>query len=98
MAAALGKRRGIAASSVEALPRRPNLSECAIASLARLSDGAMARVTGLEPATPGVTGRYSNRLNYRCASVEAFYSFLPAFARLSEVVGDDGIEPPTFCL
>lgn len=23
--------------------------------------------TGLEPATPGVTGRYSNRLNYRCA-------------------------------
>ncbi len=21
--------------------------------------------TGLEPATPGVTGRYSNRLNYR---------------------------------
>ncbi len=32
----------------------------------------MAQRTGLEPATPGVTGRYSNRLNYRCASVEAF--------------------------
>ncbi len=47
---------------------------------------------------PGVTGRYSNRLNYRCASVEAFKSFHLAFARLSEVVGDDGIEPPTFCL
>src|SRR5690606_33615097 len=29
----------------------------------------MAQRTGLEPATPGVTGRYSNRLNYRCASV-----------------------------
>ena len=28
----------------------------------------MAQRTGLEPATPGVTGRYSNRLNYRCAS------------------------------
>jgi hypothetical protein len=27
----------------------------------------MAQRTGLEPATPGVTGRYSNRLNYRCA-------------------------------
>ena len=32
-----------------------------------LSD--MAQRTGLEPATPGVTGRYSNRLNYRCLSV-----------------------------
>ncbi len=30
----------------------------------------MAQRTGLEPATPGVTGRYSNRLNYRCASVQ----------------------------
>ena len=24
----------------------------------------MARTTGLEPATPGVTGRYSNQLSY----------------------------------
>ena len=46
----------------------------------------MAQRTGLEPATPGVTGRYSNRLNYRCAK------------RLKRMVGDDGIEPPTFCL
>ena len=29
----------------------------------------MAQRTGLEPATPGVTGRYSNRLNYRCVSL-----------------------------
>ncbi len=27
----------------------------------------MARWTGLEPATPGVTGRYSNRLSYHRA-------------------------------
>ncbi len=27
----------------------------------------LAERTGLEPATPGVTGRYSNRLNYRSA-------------------------------
>ena len=27
----------------------------------------MAEWTGLEPATPGVTGRYSNRLNYHSA-------------------------------
>ncbi len=32
-----------------------------------LMDVIMAQRTGLEPATPGVTGRYSNRLNYRCA-------------------------------
>jgi hypothetical protein len=29
----------------------------------------MAQRTGLEPATPGVTGRYSNQLNYRCVSL-----------------------------
>nr|CAI0337144.1 hypothetical protein SHINE37_40998 [Rhizobiaceae bacterium] len=28
----------------------------------------MARVTGLEPATSGVTGRHSNRLSYTRAS------------------------------
>jgi hypothetical protein len=33
----------------------------------------MAERTGLEPATPGVTGRYSNRLNYRSA-LEAGHS------------------------
>jgi hypothetical protein len=31
----------------------------------------MAERTGLEPATPGVTGRYSNQLNYRSAAVTA---------------------------
>src|SRR6202171_1036619 len=29
--------------------------------------GKMAEWTGLEPATPGVTGRYSNQLNYHSA-------------------------------
>ena len=28
----------------------------------------VARLTGLEPATPGVTGRYSNQLSYNRAS------------------------------
>ena len=31
------------------------------------SKGKVARLTGLEPATPGVTGRYSNRLSYNRA-------------------------------
>src|SRR6056297_1902625 len=29
----------------------------------------MARLTGLEPATPGVTGRYSNHLSYNRVAV-----------------------------
>ena len=32
----------------------------------------MARVTGLEPATSGVTGRHSNRLSY----TRAFYQYV----------------------
>ena len=44
----------------------------------------VAERTGLEPATPGVTGRYSNQLNYR--------------SNRKTVVGVDGVEPPTFCL
>jgi hypothetical protein len=46
----------------------------------------MARLTGLEPATPGVTGRYSNQLSYNRAS---FHPFLMAVARLT------GLEPAT---
>ena len=42
----------------------------------------MAEWTGLEPATPGVTGRYSNQLNYLSGLL----------------VGAEGIEPPTFAL
>ena len=33
---------------------------------------AFAVRTGLEPATPGVTGRYSNQLNYR-TNVQTFH-------------------------
>ena len=32
----------------------------------------LAERTGLEPATPGVTGRYSNQLNYRSAATKAY--------------------------
>ena len=47
----------------------------------------LAEWTGLEPATPGVTGRYSNQLNYhsRCMLTP-------------NLVGADGLEPPTFAL
>ncbi len=33
----------------------------------RVSREEVARLTGLEPATPGVTGRYSNQLSYNRA-------------------------------
>ena len=46
----------------------------------------MAERTGLEPATPGVTGRYSNQLNYRSK----------VFPK--EVVGVAGVEPATYGL
>jgi hypothetical protein len=36
-------------------------SDCALGFL------FVAEWTGLEPATPGVTGRYSNQLNYHSA-------------------------------
>ena len=36
-----------------------------------LIEGRMAERTGLEPATPGVTGRYSNQLNYRSVRIVA---------------------------
>ena len=42
----------------------------------------LAERTGLEPATPGVTGRYSNQLNYRSMGL----------------VGAEGIEPPTLAV
>jgi hypothetical protein len=45
----------------------------------------LAEWTGLEPATPGVTGRYSNQLNYHSRN-------------RATLVGADGIEPPTFAL
>ncbi len=49
----------------------------------------LAEWTGLEPATPGVTGRYSNRLNYHS---------MPISTTWIRVVGADGVEPPTFAL
>ena len=37
----------------------------------------LAERTGLEPATPGVTGRYSNQLNYRSATLASPRGFEP---------------------
>jgi hypothetical protein len=44
----------------------------------------LAERTGLEPATPGVTGRYSNQLNYRSKFVSSL-----------GLVGAERLELPT---
>jgi hypothetical protein len=47
----------------------------------------LAERTGLEPATPGVTGRYSNQLNYRSNSSSKVL-----------LVGAERVELPTYAL
>jgi hypothetical protein len=44
---------------------RPSRRLCSIACPEQVGPEKLAERTGLEPATPGVTGRYSNQLNYR---------------------------------
>ena len=48
----------------------------------------LAERTGLEPATPGVTGRYSNQLNY--------HSLISC--RADFLVGAERVELPTYAL
>ena len=56
----------------------------------------MAEWTGLEPATPGVTGRYSNRLNYHSESYDCNLTFI--ISGRIHLVGAEGFEPPTYAL
>jgi hypothetical protein len=50
----------------------------------------LAERTGLEPATPGVTGRYSNQLNYR-----SVYDRLFVLRNHRHLVGAERLELPT---
>ena len=52
----------------------------------------MAERTGLEPATPGVTGQYSNQLNYRSESCRHTLYIEGG------LVGVAGVEPATYGL
>ena len=45
--------------------------------------GKVARLTGLEPATPGVTGRYSNQLSYNRVRRASIAPRLPRQARIA---------------
>ena len=57
----------------------------------------MAERTGLEPATPGVTGRYSNQLNYRSKTEHRPLTQIQTDF-LTFLVGAVGFEPTTFAL
>ncbi len=57
---------------------------------------SLAEWTGLEPATPGVTGRYSNQLNYHSAWDESATLFDRSLRRLpssSNLASPRGFEP-----
>ena len=64
----------------------------------RVSCESMAEWTGLEPATLGVTGRYSNQLNYRSMKLVLQLVFPHARWLMEELVGAEGFEPPTLSL
>ncbi len=64
-----GVGAGVTALSLAEMPRTLGTETKNPQHLAgvRVIDKTLAEWTGLEPATPGVTGRYSNQLNYHSA-------------------------------
>jgi hypothetical protein len=56
----------------------------------------VAERTGLEPATPGVTGRYSNRLNYRSALEGRHFTAFLRFVK--QIITNSLVEYPPLTL
>jgi hypothetical protein len=61
----LNGQRNVQAANAEVKAQQKQKSHLAVAfCFADRCPANLAEWTGLEPATPGVTGRYSNQLNY----------------------------------
>ena len=60
----------------------------------REGEEKLARLTGLEPATPGVTGRYSNQLSYNRAMLPFGGGNMSPLPR-KRMVGRERLELPT---
>ena len=58
--------------TMSAEPSFTRLCAICLDSSGRNVSSNLAERTGLEPATPGVTGRYSNQLNYRSRFLQRF--------------------------
>ncbi|SBT07965.1 conserved hypothetical protein [Candidatus Propionivibrio aalborgensis] len=56
--------------------------------------GMLAEWTGLEPATPGVTGRYSNQLNYHSNTSESRVAACCAWQPQTNLGVPTGIRTP----
>ena len=53
----------------------------------------LAEWTGLEPATPGVTGRYSNQLNYHSKLALQIFLCQHAMKLHTDLASPRGFEP-----
>ena len=99
----LGSAWNVAAQSTrnpppgKCAPPRPGKNEGPEKAKARIAAGlglgSMAEWTGLEPATSGVTGQHSNRLNYHSAEPRIIQTVVRT--RKPRLVGAEGFEPPT---
>ena len=59
----------------------------------------LAEWTGLEPATPCVTGRYSNQLNYHSADFMLMFDLTNSKLRSKQKLAEwTGLEPATPCV
>ena len=54
----------------------------------------MAEWTGLEPATPGVTGRYSNQLNYHSWQCDVHQTAAATWPSATKLGDPTGIRTP----
>ena len=76
---------GISGAAEESRTLDLNLGKVALYQLSYCRVTKLAEWTGLEPATPGVTGRYSNQLNYHSSNCRNKNYGSPTWARTRDL-------------